>query len=64
MLREDLAVIEKVCESAKRGLPIASKPGKLGLAALSFYTDAAGASFSMQNGEKDSTITVEKEWPV
>ena len=57
-------MIEKVCESAKRGLPIASKPGKLGLAALSFYTDAAGASFSTQNGEKDSTITVEKEWPV
>ena len=55
----------KKCVKVQKGvLPIASKPGKLGLAALSFYTDAAGASFSTQNGEKDSTITVEKEWPV
>ena len=51
-MREDLAVIAKVSECAKRGLPIASKPGKPGLAALRFYTDAAGASFSTQNGEK------------
>ena len=44
--------IAKVAEVAVRGLPIAEKPCQPTLAALCFYTDAAGASFSMVKGEK------------
>ena len=51
-LREELRIIAKVAETARTGLPIAEKPGKPGLEALSFFTDAAGASFTIINGEK------------
>ena len=51
-LREELRIIAKVAETARMGLPIAEKPGKPGLEALSFFTDAAGASFTIINGEK------------
>ena len=51
-VKEDMRLIAKVAEDSKAGLPIAEKPGKPGLAAWSFYTDAAGASFSLKNGQK------------
>ena len=51
-LRDDLRIIAKIAETARSGLPIAEKPGQPPLSALSFYTDAAGASFSMVKGAK------------
>ena len=51
-LKEDLQIIAKVAESAKIGLPIAEKPSQPPLSAISFYTDAAGASFSVVKGVK------------
>ena len=51
-LREELRIKAKVAEAAKEGLPMAEKPGKPGLEALSFFTDAAGASFMVVKGEK------------
>ena len=50
--REGLRRIAKMAETAEEGLPIAEKPGKPGLEALSFFTDAAGASFTVVKGEK------------
>ena len=51
-MREDLAVIAKVAESSKEGLPIAEKFGKPGLNALCFFSDAAGAKFTVVNRKK------------
>ena len=51
-LRNDLAVIAKVASSSINGLPIAYCPKHPTLAALSCYTDAAGASFTMINGKR------------
>ena len=51
-LKEDLRVIAKVAESARSGLPIAEGLDKPGLEALTFYSDAAGASFSLVNGQR------------
>ena len=51
-LRRDLAVIAKVANSSINGLPIAYSPKHPTLAALSCYTDAAGASFTMINGKR------------
>ena len=51
-LKEDLLFIAKVAESSKAGLPVADPDGMPTLAALTFYTDAAGASFSMRNGDR------------
>ena len=45
-------MIAKVANSARTGLPIAEKIGKPGLAAITFYTDAAGASFSLVNKQR------------
>ena len=44
-------VIAKVAESARVGLPIAEGLEKPGPEALTFYSDAAGASFSLVNGQ-------------
>ena len=49
--KQDMAVIAKIAESAKTGLPIAARPCKPPLSTLTFYSDAAGASFSMKNKE-------------
>ena len=51
-LKEDLLVIAKVAESTKKGLPIADQVAMPTLAALTFYTDAAGASFTMCGGKR------------
>ena len=51
-MKEDLHIIAKIAESAKEGLPIAENLGKAGLEAVTFYTDAAGASFTMCRGER------------
>ena len=51
-LRRDLEVVAKVAESAKSGLPIAEIISQPGLAALTFYTDAAGASFTVVGGKR------------
>ena len=51
-LKKDLAVIAKVAESSKLGLPIAGRASYPPLAAIVVNTDAAGASFSMFKGER------------
>ena len=51
-LKEDLHIIAKVAESARTRLPIAEKVGKPGLEAMVFYSDAAGASFSVIRGQR------------
>ena len=48
----DLRIIAKIAESARDGLPIARRPCKPPLSTLTFYTDAAGGSFSMVKGER------------
>ena len=52
LLKKDLEVIAKVAESAILGLPIVDKVGQPGMAAITFYTDAAGASFSLTKGQR------------
>ena len=51
-LKEDLAIVAKVAESSMSGLPIADKPSKPPLWPMVFYTDAAGASFTVMGGKK------------
>ena len=51
-LKEDLSVIAKVAEYSVDGLPVADRPVKPPLTALYFYTDAAGASFTVARGKK------------
>lgn len=48
-MKDDIRLIAKVADSARAGLPFAEKITKPGLSALAFYTDAAGASFTMVN---------------
>ena len=51
-LKEELCVIAKIAESAINGLPLAEEKCPPPLCALVFYTDAAGASFTMCGGKK------------
>jgi hypothetical protein len=51
-MRADLLVCARVAEEAKVGLPIPSRPGLAPLFYLEFYSDAAGAKFALQNGER------------
>ena len=51
-LKEELQLVAKIADSAKKGLPIAEKPLKASLSTLIFYTDAAGASYSLVNGRR------------
>ena len=48
-MKSDLLVISKAAESAKLGLPIASRKVLPPLSSLVFYTDAAGAKYCWQN---------------
>ena len=51
-LKEELNVIAKIAESAKHGLPIAEEQCQPSLSALIFFTDAAGASYTMCQGKR------------
>ena len=51
-LKAELIVIAKIVISAKGGLPIAEKPTQPSLSTLTFYSDAAGASYSMVGGRR------------
>ena len=51
-LRKDLETIAKVAEDTKFGMPIAEMISRPGLSALTFYTDAAGASFTFAGGKR------------
>ncbi len=51
-LRRDMLVLAKIASSGKTGLPIPSRPCKEPLSTLNIYSDAAGASFSVVNGER------------
>jgi len=50
--KEDMKTIAKIADKARMGLPIAARPTQPPLSCLTFYSDAAGASFSMINKEK------------
>ena len=50
-MKSDMGIIAKIAEKAKEGLPIAAEQGKPPLSTLVFYTDAAGASYTMVNGK-------------
>ena len=51
-LRRDLEVVAKVAESAKFGLLKQELISQPGLSTLTFYTDAAGASFTVAGGKR------------
>ena len=51
-VKEDLLILAKIVDSAREGLPIAAEVSAPPLSALTFYTDAAGASFTMVGGIK------------
>ena len=51
-LRKDLVLITKVANSSIGGLPLANSPKHPMPAALSCYTDVAGASFTIVNGKR------------
>jgi hypothetical protein len=51
-MKKDLLVCSKVAESSKDGIPIAHRPVSPPLVKKEFFSDAAGAKFSMQNGER------------
>ena len=51
-LKEELKLIAKIAESTKSGLPIAEEQSQPSLSALVFFTDAAGASYTMCQGER------------
>ena len=51
-LKGELKILAKIAESAVSGLPLAEEPSQRSLSALIFYTDAAGASFTLCKGEK------------
>ena len=54
-MKKDMLIIARVAVSSKKGLPIAIRPGLPGLEALNFYSDAAGASFSVHKGVRVNT---------
>ena len=51
-LKSELQVLAKIADSAKFGLPLMEEPEQPSLSTLVFYSDAAGASYSMFRGEK------------
>jgi hypothetical protein len=51
-LKKDLMVCLKVANQARVGLPIAFRPSSPPLKAKQFFSDAAGAKFSMCNGTR------------
>ena len=50
--KEDMRTIAMIADRARMGMPIADRPNKPSLSCLTFYTDAAGASFTMVNKER------------
>jgi len=52
--KADLGICLRIIQSARKGLPIASRPINPPLEALSFYSDAAGDSFVIVNGNRVS----------
>ncbi len=49
-VKTEMLILAKILDSARSHLPIPSWPCPGPLATLNFYTDAAGASYSMING--------------
>ncbi len=50
VVKDDMLVLAKIALSSIAGLPIPSRPCGMPLSALEFYTDAAGASYTLVNG--------------
>jgi len=53
-VKEDILVCTRFANSAREGIPIASRPSQIPLLYKEFYSDAAGAAFSMVNGARIS----------
>ena len=51
-LQRDMLVLAKIAETARVALPIMSRPSDGPLTTLTFYSDAAGASFAMVEGQR------------
>ena len=51
-LRKDLETVAKVAEDTKFGMPFAEMISRPGFSALTFYMDAAGASFTFAGGKR------------
>ena len=51
-LKSDLLVISKIANTARCNMPIPTRPHAGPLTTLTFYSDAAGASYSMVKGER------------
>ncbi len=51
-MKADMLTAAKIADTARIGLPIADVSVAPPLSALTFYTDAAGASYNIQNGRK------------
>ena len=51
-LKKELQILAKIADSAESGLPLMEESEQPSLSTLVFYTDAAGASYSMFRGEK------------
>ncbi len=49
-VKNEMLILAKISDSARSHLPIPSRPCPGPLSTLDFYTDAAGASYSMVNG--------------
>ncbi len=51
-VKKDMLVLAKIADTARIGLPIPSRPSAGPLSTAIFYTDAAGASYTMVGGER------------
>ena len=51
-LNTELRLAAMIANSIKRGLPLTEKPSQLSLSALIFYSDAAGTSYSIVEGQR------------
>ncbi len=52
IVKQDMLVCAKIARDAMRELPIPARPCPGPLSTLTFYSDAAGASFTLVNGER------------
>ena len=51
-VRQDMLVLAKMALSASQGLPLQARPAGLPLSTLTLYCDAAGASYTMVQGQR------------
>jgi len=59
-LKEDMLVLAKIALDSVNGLPLPAEQSYFPLLALHFFTDAAGAAFTMVNGERKVAKELER----